>query len=132
MATFDIASLKAEDTADIKITDPTTGEELNGVYVTVYGQDSDQYIAARRRLQAKHADYKVKHRGKDMPAAMSDECYKKLIIEVTKSVNGISFEGREITSPEEAYNLPGCSWLFEQIASGINERSNFILNSVKN
>lgn len=126
MATFDLATLKAADTADITITNPESGEELKGVFVTVYGQDSDVYIAARRRLQAKHSDYKLKHRNKDMGAAASDECYKQLIIEATKSVTGIGFEGKEITDPEEAYNLPGCSWLFEQVAAAMNDRANFI------
>ena len=123
---FDLATLKAQDTADIIITNPESGEELTGVFVTVYGQDSDVYTAARRRYQAKHSEYKLKHRNKDMLGQAADDAFKKLIAESTKFVTGISFEGKEITSPEEAYNLPGCGWLFEQVSAALNDRSNFI------
>ena len=126
MATFDLATLKAADIADIKITNPDTGEELDGVFVTVYGQDSDVYTAARRRYQARHAEYELKHRGKKMLGQAADDTFKKLIAESTKSVTGISFEGKDITNAEEAFNLPGCGWLFEQVSTAMNDRSNFI------
>jgi hypothetical protein len=123
---FDVADLMADDTTEVPLVNFKTGEEIEGLTVTLYGPDSEVHKSARNKLVQRGADYRARNRGKDMPPEESDRHYRSFVVACTKSINGLVFKGKAITDPAEAYSLPGCGWIFEQVAIALGDRANFI------
>lgn len=129
MSVFDLESLEQEDTAIIQLVHPGTGDDLPGLTVEVYGQDSAIFREASRKAEAAYTEYSRRNKGKFMPPDRREELDKQKVIRCTKAVNGLVYKGKEITDPEEAYSLPGYGWIFEQVVAGLMERSNFLKGS---
>lgn len=123
---FDFAELESADTTTVTLTNPVTGDDIEGVTIEIYGPDSDVYKSAQNKLIAKRTDYKARHRGKDMPQEESDRQYRQMIVACTKSINGFVYKGKPVTDPAEVYALPNLGWIFEQVAVAMNDRANFI------
>lgn len=126
---FDLESLEQEDTAIIQLVHPGTGDDLPGLTVEVYGQDSPIFKEASRKAEVAYTEYSRRNRGKFMPPERREELDKQKVIKCTKAVNGLVYKGKPITEPEEAFNLPKYGWIYEQVVNGLMERANFIKGS---
>jgi len=129
MEQFDLSALEQDDTAVIQMVNPSTGDDIPGFTVEVYGQDSDIFKSESRKAETRYTEYARRNRGKLMPAEQRETMDKAKIIACTKSVNGLVYKGEVITDAERAYNLPKYGWIFEQVVAGLMERSNFIKGS---
>lgn len=126
---FDLEVLEQEDTATIQMVNPATGDDLVGFTIEVYGQDSDIFKSETRKAETRYTEYSRRNRGKYMPPEQREALDKSKVIACTKAINGLMYKGKEITSPEEAYNLPKYGWIYEQVTAGLMERANFIKGS---
>ena len=129
MATFDLESLAQEETAEIQMVHPGTGDDIQGFVVEVYGQDSQVFKEAGRKAEVAYTEYSRRNKGKFMPPERREELDKQKVIKCTKAIKGLAYKGKEITDPEEAYSIPGFGWILEQVTAGIVERANFLRNS---
>ena len=120
---FDLAALEQNDTAVIPLAHPVTGDPI-GATITVYGQDSDVFRAESNRTQAKRAEYKMRHRNKEMPPEMSDQLFKTQMIACVKSIDGLVYNGEPMTDPADVFSR--FPWIYEQAIAGVTERENFI------
>lgn len=121
---FSLDSLESDDTTTIQLTNPKTGDDIEGATVEVYGQDSEIFRAESRKVQAKAADYMRRNRGKVMPPEDFERLDRAKVIACTKSINGLSYKGQPLTDPQELFNR--FPWAFEQVVAGIMDRANFI------
>ena len=129
MATFDLAALEQDDTAEIQLVHPSTGDEI-GAVATVYGQDSDICRAEQRKAEAKYTEYSRRNRGKFMPPEDREKLDKTKIVACTKSITGLSYKGEPLTDVADIFaRFP---WIQEQVTQGVMERANFIKGSPKN
>ena len=122
MATFDLNSLNVDDTTTVELVHPTTGDEIKGVSITVYGQDSETYKAEQRKAEFQFAEYMRKHRNKPMPPEQREAMDKRKAVACIKSVNGLVNDGVPVTA-EAAMDVP---WIFEQVTAAIFDRALFI------
>jgi hypothetical protein len=120
---FDLATLEQDETAEIQLVHPSTGDEI-GATVTVYGQDSEVFRAETRRVQHKTAEYMRRNRGKSMPPEEFERLDKLKVIACTKSINGLAYKGQPLSDPSQVYEK--FPFVFEQVVSGIMDRANFI------
>lgn len=127
--TFDLSALEQDDTAVIQMVNPSTGDDIPGFTVEVYGQDSDIFKAESRKAETRYTEYARRNRGKLMPAEQREQMDKAKIVACTKAVNGLVYKGEAITDAERAYGLAGFGWIFEQVTAGVLERSNFMKGS---
>lgn len=123
---FDLDSVEQNDTGEIKLVHPTTGDEI-GAVATVHGQDSELYRSEQRKAEAKYTEYARRNRGKMMPPEDRERLDKNKIIACTKSIAGLSSKGEPLTDVAEIFaRFP---WIYEQVTQGIHERANFIKGS---
>lgn len=121
---FDLDSLESDDTTTIQLTNPKTGDDIEGVTIEVYGQDSETFRAESRKVQAKCADYMRRNRGKSIPPEDFERLEKSKVIACTKSIKGLFYKGQPLTDPQELFNR--FPWALEQVVAGIMDRANFI------
>lgn len=124
---FDLAALEQDDTAEIQIVHPSTGDEI-GATATVYGQDSDIFRAESRKAEAKYTEYSRRNRGKFMPPEDRERLDKQKVIACTKSINGLSYKGEPLSDVTDIFNR--FPWIYEQVVQGIMDRANFIKASL--
>ena len=126
---FDISTLAQDDTTTIELRHPVTDDPIPGVTATIYGQDSEQCREATRKATAKYTEYARRHRGKLMPPEDQEKLDFDKIVACTKSINGLSLEGKPITDIAEIFNqVPAFR---EQIQAEIHTRENFIKTSAR-
>ena len=121
---FSLDSLESDDTTIIQLTNPKTGDDIEGVTIEVYGQDSEIFRAESRKVQAKCADYMRRNRGKSIPPEDFDRLDRAKVVACTKSINGLSYKGQPLTDPQELFTR--FPWALEQVVAGIMDRANFI------
>lgn len=121
---FDLDSLESDETTIIQLTNPKTGDDIDGVTIEVCGQDSDTFRAESRKVQAKCADYMRRNRGKSIPPEDFEKLDKAKVIACTKSIKGLSYKGQPLTDPQELFTR--FPWALEQVVAGIMDRANFI------
>lgn len=121
---FDLDCLESDDTTTITLQNPKTGDDIEGVTITVYGQDSEIFRAESRKVQAKCADYIRKNRGKSIPPEDYERLEKNKVIACTKEIKGLSYKGQPLTDPQELFTR--FPWALEQVVQGMMDRSNFI------
>ena len=121
---FSLDSLESDDTTIIQLTNPKTGDDIEGVTIEVYGQDSEIFRAESRKVQAKCADYMRRNRGKSIPPEDFDRLDRAKVVACTKSINGLSSKGQPLTDPQELFTR--FPWALEQVVAGIMDRANFI------
>jgi len=126
MATFDLSTVEQDDSAEVQLVHPTTGDEI-GATVTIFGQDSDVYRAEQRKAEAKYTEYSRRNRGKFMPPEMREALDRAKIIACTKSITGLSYKGEPLTDVASIFTR--FPWIYEQTVQGVMERGNFIKNS---
>lgn len=137
--TFNIASKKAVDTAEIKIIDPDTGEQLVGgegklCSVTVYGPGTKPYLAAQSVSSAR-AMKRFQAKGNTKTTPEEDIAARaSFLTAITTSFNGFDYEG--MTDGAEAYRAcysdPGLGWLTSQVNAGAGDWANFTPDSSSN
>lgn len=121
---FDLSDLESDDTATITLQNPKTGDDIEGVSIVVYGQDSDVFRSESRRIQNKAAEYMRRNRGKVMPPDEFERLDKGKVIACVKEINGLAYKGKPLTDPADVFDK--FPWIFEQVVQGIMDRGNFI------
>ena len=121
---FDLASLEADDTAIITLTNPRNGDDIDGVTIEVYGQDSEIFRAESRKVQNKAADHMRRNRGKVMAPEEFERLDKAKVVACVKEIKGLSYKGQELKDTAEVFTR--FPWIHEQVVQGIMDRANFI------
>ena len=118
---FNITTKRAVDTAEIKIIDPDTGEQLIGdgkkpVSITMYGPASKIHIAAQAAANARAAKrYQAKAGADETPDEIL-EAKAAFLADITVSFNNFDYEGMP-DGPDAwkaCYADPGLGWLTNQ------------------
>lgn len=143
MALKNLSTRAAADSGiEIEITHPDTGEGL-GIFVGLYGSDSEAYLEADRRIQARNLALAKKKR--DFTAAMDPEIIERDATErMVACFRGwkerrpdgtfketVEFEeGVELPGTKEAFRTiisdRGFYWLRQQVREEIDRVSNFL------
>lgn len=123
----------------MQIESPADGEPLvdgagNPVTVTLVGQDAKECLAVIRKQQARRINAATSSgRLKLSPEEVDDEQIE-LLVACTKGWSGLEDKGAVLAfTPDAASFLYGkYRWLREQASRFINNRANFLGNSLKN
>lgn len=121
---FDLSDLESDDTATIILQNPKTGDDIEGVSIVVYGQDSEVFRSESRRIQNKAAEFMRRNRGKVMPPEEFERLEKGKVIACVKEIVGLAYKGSALTDPADVFDK--FPWIFEQVVQGIMDRGNFI------
>lgn len=134
---FDISTLAVEETTDITLINPGTGEPLLGdggkaCTVTVYGPGSRTFAAAQSAASARLIK-RLQAKGRAAtPTPEEDEGARAAFLTaITKSLNGFSY-GKDL-EPAQAiralYEDRAMGWVTEQVNTGAGDWSNFTKTS---
>lgn len=129
---FDIAKLAAQDTFDIPVLNPATGEPLLGeggvaCSVTAYGPGTKPFAAARSRA-SNRAMKRLRARGKTDTTPEEDiAATAEFLKDITVSFNAFTYgEGEQGPDMFRAcYMNTAMGWLTDQVNSGAGDWSNF-------
>lgn len=124
MATLDFSVFESEDTTEVTLTNPVNGDDIEGVKIVIYGQDSEIFKAESRKIQTKIADYMRRNKGKTLPPEEFERLDKAKVIKCTKSIEGLLYNKVVMTDAEEVYTK--FPWILEQVIAAMVDRSNFI------
>jgi len=128
---MDLSSLKpvkANDGATLQILHPDSQDPIEGMTVTLLGQDSDVYrkIQLGKQQAALNRIAKGK-RAVDMKAEKLREDSIAEMVKLTVDWTGFELEGETLDcTPENvAMVYEGWEWLFEQVTEFVADRANF-------
>lgn len=121
---FDLDCLVSKDTTTITLQHPRTGDDIEGVTIEVYGQDSETFRAESRKIQAAASRYMQKNRGKTLPPEDFERMEKAKLIACVKEIKGLAYKGQPLTDAKELFDR--FPWALEQVSVGIMDRANFI------
>jgi hypothetical protein len=130
---LDLNKLSTADAFDsgycMQVMHPITGEPVEGMTITVVGQDSKRYLEAQRAL----TDKRLARIGK--PATAKDLEVEEIdgLVAVTVAWTGFERNGVEIpftaTEVRRIYADHGFLWLRRQVNEAVHKRENFIAAS---
>lgn len=137
--TFDISTLSADETFDVEIMDPRTGEPLIGddnkpCTVTVYGPGTKPFAAARSRASNRSIK-RLRSKGKMETTPEEDAAATaSFLTEITKRFNNFGYKG--LDDGPEAYRAlyldPKLGFITDQVNAGAGDWANFTQGSSKN
>lgn len=122
-----------DDLVEMQVMNPIDGKPLNGSRVWLYGPDTKQYRTAQSKI-SRRARAAIMKGGKR--ALIDDDDESAGLVVISHCVarwEGLSLQGEELEpSPENAARLfghPKATWLREQVAEFMQDRSNFLSRS---
>lgn len=128
--TFDLATLKdsMEDSAELTILHPKTGEEMN-IVITLASPDSEKYRKLSMAMRNKNLQYATKNRGL-ASAERLDEDSLNLLVGATLGWKGLSENGEilECTPQNVRRVYADFAWIREQVDAFLGDRKNFFNN----
>lgn len=126
---FDLATIEAEETAEIMLRHPVTGDELSAS-VTVYSTDSEVSRAANTKMRAKIMQFVARNKGAsdEQKQAAFDRIERERNIALIKSVNNLTMKGQPLTDVEEVCSMH--PWIYKQAVDAIECAANFIRESL--
>jgi hypothetical protein len=130
---FDISSLAADETFDVEILNPKTGEALIGdggkpCSVTVYGPGTKPFAAARSRA-SNRAVKRLRSKGSKSDTTPEEElaATASFLTDITKSFNNFGYKG--MPAGAEAHRAlyldPHMGFITEQVNVGAGDWGNF-------
>lgn len=128
---FDISTLSAEETFDIEILDPRTGEPMTDegkiVSVTVYGPGSKPFAAAKSKA-SNRAIERFKRKGKTATTPEEDAAATaSFLAACTKAFNNFNYKGMD-AGPDmfrACYEDIAMGWITEQVNREMGDWGNF-------
>lgn len=130
---MDLNALSTADAFDngytMQVMHPVTGEPVEGMTITVVGQDSKRYLEAQRAM----TDKRLARVGKPMTAKDHELEDVDGLVAVTIGWTGFERNGVEIPfTPIEVRRIyidHGFLWLRRQVNEAVHKRENFIKTS---
>ena len=130
---FDINSIQVDDTSEVEILDPRTGEVLIGeggkaCTVTVYGPGSKPFAAARSSANARAVKrFRAKGRNGEMSPEEEAAAKAAMLTPITLSFNNFQYDGKENGADtfRACYLDPKMGWLTEQVNDAAGDWANF-------
>lgn len=127
---FDLATIKdsMEDSAELTILHPKTGEEMN-IVITLASPDSEKYRKLSMAMRNKNLQYATKNRGM-ASAERLDEDALNLLVGATLDWKGLSENGEvlECTPQNVRHVYTDFAWIREQVDAFLGDRKNFFNN----
>lgn len=124
----DLRTTRAEDGATLEVVHPDTEEVIEGMTLTLLGQDSSIFKNLKRKKQ--NAMLSRMSKGKKAAAMDADTLEKDALDEIvalTTGWKGIELDGKKLPFNEENVRMvyQGWPWLMEQAQEFVSNRSNF-------
>lgn len=119
---------RAEEGAVMEVVDPNTEEVIDGMTITLLGQDSSVFKNLKRRKQ--NAMLARMAKGKKATMLDADSLEKDAIDEIvalTVDWKGFELDGKKLPFNEENARMvyEGWEWLLQQAQEFVSNRSNF-------
>lgn len=119
---------RAEEGAVMEVVDPNTEEVIDGMTITLLGQDSSVFKNLKRRKQ--NAMLARMAKGKKAAMLDADSLEKDSIEEIvalTVDWKGFELDGKKLPFNEENARMvyEGWEWLLQQAQEFVSNRSNF-------
>lgn len=126
---MDLTSLKSQETTEIEIKHPVTGEGT-GVFITVAGLDSVLFRAARREQLQELINAKSKAIKTEVDFNKAEQDDINLLVKATVGWKGVEEKGKpvEFTPENVARVYFEYAIIKEQVEKAIGDRSLFFVN----
>lgn len=128
---MNLQSLALEPTYTFPLKHPVEGTELydgdKPVTITVYGRASKQYRNYVTAMQ--NRELQRKRRKDNTKAEDLREEAVKLLVAVTKSMEGVEIDSKVYKTPEDFYELysnEAFSWIKDQVDEALGDDANFL------
>ena len=125
---FNIASLKAKDTATMVLRDLNTGKDVPGVTFELHGMDSEPYRKAKLKIDRARAKKFTGQKRPHLDPGEIEQDNLKLLAACIGGWTGLEFNGEPfLYSPENALNvLETVPEIYDQIDQFVGDRRNFL------